>query len=463
MEKQESKLKLGTMYAYALSIFGFGILISMNTFYTNFYLTDVAVIPVATIASLLLVCRIGDMVMVPIVGGILEKTNLKWGKYRSWLLVGPLFLAVFYTLIYTNFNMSVTAKLIYFAVVYLIAHLFVNLVYGVLYALIPLMAKTNYERSKLSAARAQMQALGTIVFGYIAMPLLLMFTGNGAKKPGAAGFTATTALFGVVMIITFLIAFKATKNFDLPQIKQAIAAENNTKKSKISSKDMAKLLFTNPHILALIVADTLRLVASFGFSGVLAYYFIYVLKNLPMFSVFLGTLSMLSFGVAVIFPFISKIVDKRTIYIAGCIIVIASQLCAWAFAKNTGLFIGIIVFHYIGHGLTTCASPAMYADATDYSENIHGKDGKGFLMSMANLPPKIGLIITGSLTALILSAIGYKAGIAATPEIVSGIKNLTHFMPAGAYVLALAVIVLFNKLTVSKVQEIQKEISEKSN
>lgn len=462
MEKEGTKLKVSTMYGYALAVFGFGLLVGMNTYYTNFYLTDIALIPMVSIASLLLVCRVGDMILVPLVGGLVEKTNMRWGKYRSWLLVGAPLLAIFYTLIYTNLNVSIPMKMVFFTTVYLLAHVFVNLVFGTLYALIPLMTKTNYERSSLSAIRTQLQSFATILFGFIAMPLLLFFTGNGAKVPGATGFTITTGFFAIIMVVMFFIAFLVTKPFDLPQFKNAIVANNGGKKSSISYKEITKRLFKNQHIIALITADTLRLVGIFGFSGLLAYYFIYVLNDLPMLAVFLGSTGIISFVIATIFPLITKKVDKRTMYILGYAIVVVSQLCAWIFAKDTTSFIFFIVFHYIGMTFSNCAGPAMYADATDYSENQFGKEGKGFLMSMANMPPKIALIITGSLTALMLSSIGYYAGIESTPEIISGIKKLTHFMPAITAGLALIVTVLFNKLTIAKVQEIQKEISEKA-
>lgn len=181
-----------------------------------------------------------------------------------------------------------------------------------------------------------------------------------------------------------------------------------------------------------------------------------------MLAVFLGSTGFINFAVAMIFPMIAKKVDKRTIYIAGYFIVIASHLATWAFAKNIYTFIIMIAFQYVGLTLSNCAGPAMYADATDYSELYYGKEGKGFLMSMANMPPKIALIISGSLTALMLSAIGYEAGIESSPTIVSGIRNLTHFLPIVSSALAAIVTILFNKLTMEKVQEIQAQIRAKA-
>lgn len=461
MESQHKKLKPSTMYGYAVALLGFTLLMSMNTYYMNFYMTDIVRIPMVSIASVLLIGRVGDMISVPLIGGFVEKTNLKWGRYRSWLLIGAPLYGLFFVLIFTNYNLSLPVKIAVFSVIYIIGHIFVNLVFGALFALMPLMTKTNHERSSLSAARFQLQSLSNIIFGYSAMPLLLFFTGGGAEVPGERGFFMTTLLFAVVMTITFLIAFKVTKPFDIYHAPQT-SGQQASKKSTVSFKQMMAMLLKNKHIMALIISDTLRMLGFFGFAGLLTYYFIYVLNDLPMLAVFLGSIGFINFAVSMVFPMIAKKVDKRTIFILGYIIIIASHLATWAFVKNTTSFIALIVLQYVGMTLSNCAGPAMYADATDYSELHYGKEGKGFLMSMANMPPKIALIIAGSLTALMLSTIGYEAGIESTPAIVSGIKNLTHFIPIVSSVLAVIVTMMFNKLTMEKVQDIQAQIRAKN-
>ncbi len=79
MEENRTKLKTSTIYGYALAVFGFSLLMSMNTYYMNYYMTDIVRIPMVSIASVLAIGRVGDMISVPLVGGFVEKTNLKWG------------------------------------------------------------------------------------------------------------------------------------------------------------------------------------------------------------------------------------------------------------------------------------------------------------------------------------------------------------------------------------------------
>lgn len=460
MSNKNKVLKPWMIYAYACAVLGFNVMMNMNTTYVNFYLTDIALIPVATVAVLLLIVRIADMFLVPIAGGVMEKSNMKWGKYRSWLLVGAPILGVFFTLIFTNFNVSLPIKIAIFMIVYLAAHFCVNLVYGALYALIPLMSKSNHERSLISAARVQFTAINQIFFGYIGMPLILFFTGSGATEPGARGFMMTTAVICIFMVVTFWIAFKATEKFDIPNV---LTTKENKKKPTLSAKEMTSLTIKNPHLLAVILGDTLRGLTNFSIFGAIAYYFIYVIGDISKISMFLGTLGIINLITATLVPVACKVIDKRTLYMAGLLTIAVTSITAFFVATSALAFTIIVGIAFVGLSITVTTSPAMFADATDYSELKYGKEGKGFLMSLANLPPKISLIIAGVITGAILSAVGYVPGMAPTPELIIGIKAIVHIVPAVSCLIGIAIIMKFNKLTVSKVQEIQDDIVKISN
>lgn len=453
----EKTLKPWMINFYAAAVFGFNLMVNMNSAYTTFFLTDIALIPAALVASMLLFVRIGDMVMVPIIGGLIEKSNLKWGKYRSWLLIAPPILSIFYTLIYTNMNLSTTPKIVLWCTVYLLAHVFVNFSYGALFAVIPLMTKDSMERTKISARRIQFQSVASIIFGYIAMPMLLFFTGGNVKVPGSQGFIITTAIFAAIMLITFLMAYKSTEGFEEPVVTDSSQAV--IKQDSLKASEMASLMLKNPHLLAVIIGDTCARVVQFGILGLAVYYFRYVLQDMPMLAVFLGNLGIIQLVGSSLVPYIAKIIDKRLIYITGLALMVLTNIAAWMFANSTWSFIILAGLSFVGIAFTHSTSPALFADASDFSEWKTGKNAKGFIMGMGNLSPKIALIFTGTLTSAALAAIGYVANTPATPELVSGIKNLMHFMPAGFAGLGIVAMMLMNKLDRTRMAEIEHDLS----
>ncbi|KPU44402.1 putative symporter YjmB [Oxobacter pfennigii] len=275
MSLETGRIKPWKIYAYGTALFGFGIMMAMNTTYYSFFLTDVAMIPAAIAASILFICRIGDMILVPIVSGLMEKINLRWGKYRSWLLIAPPITAVSFTLMFTNLNVSTSVKIVFLVTAYLIAHAFVNFEFAALYALLPMMGKHPADRTLISARRVQFSSAAQIIFGYIAMPIILFFTGGNAKAPGLQGFFITTAIFSTIMLITFWFVFYISKEFDMPSA--SIATANKPKGLTVG--EMLEQAFKNPPFIALIVGDTCRGISTFAVSGTAAYYFRYVVQD----------------------------------------------------------------------------------------------------------------------------------------------------------------------------------------
>ena len=58
----------------------------VSNFLMIFY-TDVFGISMAAVSALMLFSRFWDAINDPIVGGLTDKTNTRWGRYRPWLLV----------------------------------------------------------------------------------------------------------------------------------------------------------------------------------------------------------------------------------------------------------------------------------------------------------------------------------------------------------------------------------------
>src|SRR5665647_1837582 len=76
-------LKKSVINLYGLPSFGFQTLVNIEVFFFAAFLTDFAKLPLAIVSTLLLVTSILDILWVPTAGVILEKSNMKWGKYLS--------------------------------------------------------------------------------------------------------------------------------------------------------------------------------------------------------------------------------------------------------------------------------------------------------------------------------------------------------------------------------------------
>ena len=73
------------MYGFYTLASGLGNAVPMN--YITMFMTDHLMISAAVVGTLLLVARIIDFAVSLAAGPIVQNSNLKWGKYRSWLLI----------------------------------------------------------------------------------------------------------------------------------------------------------------------------------------------------------------------------------------------------------------------------------------------------------------------------------------------------------------------------------------
>lgn len=92
MEKNKPSLRLISS-SFGLAWFGFTLLTSMNTTYYIYFLTDVVKFTPAAMGALLSAVRMIGLISSLLVGVLIEKTNFRWGRYRSWLLIAALFVA----------------------------------------------------------------------------------------------------------------------------------------------------------------------------------------------------------------------------------------------------------------------------------------------------------------------------------------------------------------------------------
>ena len=99
-----------------------------------FFYTNVYGLKPEVAAVMFLVVRIIDIIWDPIVGAFVDKSNLRWGKYRSWLIIGGILLAAFAILCFWN---GFSGSLLYAYITYVgmsMCFTLVNVPYGSLQA-----------------------------------------------------------------------------------------------------------------------------------------------------------------------------------------------------------------------------------------------------------------------------------------------------------------------------------------
>src|SRR5690625_1797478 len=106
------KISLKENFGHSFGIFGSSIIYAfLNTFLMKYY-TDVIEITPAVIGTLFFIARIWDAINDPIMGLVVDKTNTRWGKFRPYVLITPIFIVISTILLFTVPDISMTIAII---------------------------------------------------------------------------------------------------------------------------------------------------------------------------------------------------------------------------------------------------------------------------------------------------------------------------------------------------------------
>ncbi|PWV90591.1 GPH family glycoside/pentoside/hexuronide:cation symporter [Paenibacillus cellulosilyticus] len=412
------KLKLLEKMSY-----GFGDMASnlmwgiIGSFLLYFY-TDVALIPAVATGTIMLVARILDAVIDPVIGNMVDRTNTRFGRTRPYILFGIVPLAVMLVLTFSSPDISTTGKIVYACITYVfcgILYSLVNVPYG---ALMPLMTRSSEEKNQLSSYRILGMALGSIIVTACTSPLV-EFLGGGEEK---RGYQLTSALFAVCGVILFFFVYKNCKE------RYIEFANQDVKKQKGGLLETYKRAFNNGPWVSTIAFTLFMFIKIGAVVAITIFFCIHVLHNPHMISILLPAQYVSILIASPLAPVFLRKFGHRNGNIIACVIYIVSIACMPLFKDNMPAFVFCWVFGNIFAGINGGSVFGMTANAVDYNEWKFDKRCEGTLYAGYSFATKVGMAIGGSAVGYVLAFTGYDAA-NITSQAVSSINVLYYAVP----------------------------------
>jgi len=421
-------------------------------FYTNVYGLN----PGA--ATMFLVVRLVDVLWDPVVGTIVDKGNPKWGKYRSWLVLGGIPLVGLAILCFWN---GFSGSLLYAYITYVgmsMCYTLVNVPYGALNASL---TRDTEEITILTSTRMFMANLGALCVK--SLPIIIAIFApkvNGVavyNTPDAAGaWFITMTIFALAGLALLIFCFSQCKEKVVMDQKEAA----NVKVSDlwmefVRNKPLRVLAFFFITAFAMMsvsnAADSYFMTYNVGATPLLTTLFMW-LGTIPafifmplvpaikrkigkkgMFFLFLGVAIV---GMAMMYTFVSIPATKSNFVL----------LCIAQFVKSTGI---ITATGYMW---------ALVPEVIAFGEYTSGKRIAGIVNALTGIFFKAGMALGGVVPGLVLAWVGFKADAAQqTPLAEQGILWLVCVIPAILLLLAIFIISKY-ELSDEKMDEINHAI-----
>nr|MBR9810904.1 MFS transporter [bacterium] len=425
----------------------------VNAFLITYY-TDVMGLNPAAVGTLYAVARLWDAISDPLMGGLADRTQTKFGKYRPYLL----WIAVPYGLIgflaFLGPDLDPTWKLVYAYVTYIAlmtVYTAINVPYS---ALMGTMTGDPVERTSLSNFRFAGAFSAQVIIGLALFPIINSFGGRNSPE----AWRIAMIVFSILATFLFLYTFFTTRERIAPSKDERVDL----------GKDLKYLTSNRPLIVMLIVAFV-----TLAFSGLrwgITYPYLKYLADLgdekyfwylDRMSIFYASAPIaLVFGLLLTKP-LSRRFGKRNALI-GLTMINAFSVIAFYFvpAKNFEQIFWLNLASAFFAGPMPALVWAIYTDVVDYGEWKFGRRITALTFAAAMLVQKAGLALGGWAVGMLLAYFGYVANVEQSSESAHGILLMFSIIP-GVLTILSGVALFWYNLHDDEVEKIALELEKR--
>lgn len=392
-ERRDAKLSWREMLSYGGGSVASNLSWNMVAGFLIVYYTDIALLPVAAVGTLVLLTRIFDAFIDPVVGVLVDRTRTRFGKARPYVLYASVPFAILCVLTFSVPEGSTATKLIYaYATFGLlgVAYSFLYVPYG---ALQPLMTSNQDQLLRLSSVRAMGTSVASIIVYALVLPIVTWF---GAGDQGR-GYFGASAVFAAITAMLYWITFLNCRE------RGALATQAN---SPNVLRDIRNLLRNEIWIIAMIF-EVLIFIRLGALVPAMAYYARETLHLPWLTSVLLPVMSVAILTGGLFSPWYLARFRKRRGMIMALIFTIACFALLPFCRSSVWLLLAVFFLAMISNGAQATMVFTMIAEAVDLQEARSGTRQEGLVSSSAALTQKIGFAVGSALVAYVLAFAGY--------------------------------------------------------
>ena len=410
------KLSNRNLFMYALGTLGRDFLYNLfNGYLLSFcvFTKNLNTAQFTAITFIIIAARIFDALNDPIMGGIVENTRTKWGKYKPWQLIGAISTSAVIVTLFTvpaqgwAFIGLLGAMYFLFSITFTMN----DISY---WGMMPTLTKNPHDRDKLMTVTSISVSIGGGLAGLVIPTFAMGENPVGGNSSVAFGIMAVIA---VVMMCGF-------QMFTIFGVKEKPLPKNLMKTPPMKIKDMFKVLFKNDQIMWSALVMLLFNVGTNVVGGGLGMMYIYFdnAYNGTLWTVFGLGYAVVTTVFTLFYPALSKKYGRdKLLYSCGLAIIIG-----YALMMILGLTVPkIVLFEVLGMKITlrfiltflayTVAGwgGGFYmimvinmANTVEYNEYKTGKRDEGLIFALRPLTAKMGSALMQGLVSLVYIVAG---------------------------------------------------------
>ncbi|WP_279095290.1 PTS sugar transporter subunit IIA [Lactobacillus taiwanensis] len=418
---------------------------------------------IGLITGLMVVIRIAELVIDPILGNIVDNTKTKWGKFKPWILVGTLVSALLLLVLFTGIFGLAQKSWLLFAVLFILIYIGFDIFYSLsdvsYWGMVPALSEDSHARGIYTSLGAFSGTIGWNGLTIIVVPIVTSVTYmvTGKHEEGAAGWLAFAAVISALAIVCALIVCFGTKE------KHNII--RNSAKQKTSLKQVFGAIFHNDQILWPSLAYLLYSLAYIITNGILFYMYKFVIGKPNEFWVVGVIATIIGFCISPSFPILNKYIPRKWLFVAGQTCMVLAYVL-FIFGRNNVILmdLGLVLLNINFAQLVTVLT---LTDAIEYGQLKNGQRNEAVVLAVRPMIDKFTGAVSNALVGYVAIAAGMTGTATAADMTAHDINTFNIIALYIPLILAvLSIIVFLTKVTLSEkkhaavVEELKDKLAE---
>ncbi len=399
VDRLEYKIYQRNKWTYSVSGIGRDM---MYTLVATFFITyvqfsglNLTAAQFSVIGIILVVGRIWDGINDPIMGGIVENTVSRWGKFKPWILVGAVLTSIVVLLMF-NYRPSGWNYVIFFGVIYFLWEISWTLNDIPYWSLLPNLSRTKKRRDQITSMVVVFAAVGA----FLANAIVSLYTVGNA----VAGYR--------VISISFVVFFMICSGLTLFGVKEPKMI-NPYEEDKVTIKQMFSSIKNNDQLLWVTLALLLYTVGS-GILVALGYNFFYIELGYDgtLVLIFVATFGTVTILVQSFYAKLAKRFTRSKLMVTSVIIIVIGYTLFFLMGYLSFIPINIITVCIFG-ALCFGGQAILYmtiiismTNTIEYNEYKTGKRNEAILFSLRPFVVKLASAFQQGITTLVLVVFG---------------------------------------------------------
>jgi len=432
--------------------------------YMTMFMTDFLGIDPVAVGTGMLIAKTFDFIISLVAGVIIEKANMKHGKYMSWIRICTvtLFFGNSILLLDTrSFISSPTVRLIPIMIGYMMFHGSMNFNATARAAMIPKLAGADQEgRKKITARQSQVGSAVSIISSAITLPFINFVAAKTGNE--ALGYFIVPLVFSTCFLITNIMYCKEAQPFDQYD-------PNATAKSRPSISQMVSSVVTNKQMLILFIAFTINGIGGQLYAGVVTYFF-RCTGSFGKYTIVITARSILAFCASLVAPSLGRKLGKKGALVTSWTLTCVAGVIIAMFALNKDGSANLIAMatgmclKQMSMYLYSVFMAIYWLDCGEYGYATTGVDNRTMAVTCMNWPTKISMALGGSLVGYGIAWAGYNPpanGSAPSFTYMNRFMLIIGWGPVVFTAVATVIIVLLYKLSDEEAARYAKENAER--